>query len=52
MSPNQAAWQREVLQIAADLMRMRWDERIPEDISEALCHKGLRLRDIVDEARS
>jgi hypothetical protein len=52
MSTNQPAWRQEVLQIAADLMRMRWDDRIPQDFSEVLCQKGLRLRDIVDEARS
>jgi hypothetical protein len=34
---GQAAWQQAVLQIAADPMRMRWDERIPEDFARALC---------------
>ena len=39
------------MQIAADLMRMRWDERIPEDFAQALCDKGVRLRDVVYAAR-
>jgi hypothetical protein len=39
------------MQIAAELMRMRWDERILEDFAQALCDKGVRLCDVVYDSR-
>jgi hypothetical protein len=39
------------MQIAAELMRMRWDERIPEDFAQVLRDKGVLLCDMVYEAR-
>jgi hypothetical protein len=48
---GQAAWQQAVMQIAAEIMRMRWDERIPEDFAQVLRDKGVLLCDMVYEAR-
>jgi hypothetical protein len=44
---GQPAWQQAVMQIAAELMRLRWDELIPEDFAQAPCDKDVRLCDIV-----